>query len=405
MSNTVLKSQEFYPSHLNHGAVRLCQSISYLIAHFVYRLDLEIEPTCLDKLRALSKERIVLLPNHPTFSDGIALFLLSTRLREIFNYLVAYENFQGLQGKLMQLLGAYSIRRGLADRQSVAQTLKLLSSPTCRLVIFPEGGCSFQNDTVMPFRSGAIQLPLLAMNKLAKQDPSVPNLYLVPVSLKYRYTSNMSKVIAETLSRLEKVLNISITNSDFYQRLRLISEAIIVKLEQEYGLNNGETAQMDWNQRIACIKTHVLQSCEQQLDITPAPNTPSRERVYKIQYVLKSRAQDLSEEDLETDESIQQAAVRLLNFDAIYDGYVAATPTAERFLDTLIRLEREVFKIDQPQPKGHRKVIIYIGEPVNLKDHFESYKQKRLETVEALTQQLRQTVQTNLDEINRLWND
>lgn len=83
------------------------------------------------------------------------MFLLSARLGEVFHYLVAHEAFQGLQGRLLTTrLGAYSIRRGLGDRRSVAQTLELLMQPACRLVVFPEGGCSFQNDTVMPFRGG-----------------------------------------------------------------------------------------------------------------------------------------------------------------------------------------------------------------------------------------------------------
>ncbi|MBW4574819.1 MAG: hypothetical protein KME08_05985 [Aphanothece sp. CMT-3BRIN-NPC111] len=65
---------------------------------------------------------------------------------------------------------------------------------------------------------------------------------------------------------------------------------------------------------------------------------------------------------------IYKATTRLLNFDAIYDGYAAALPTSERFLETLIRLDGEVFGICQPTSKGHRKAIARIGEPVSLKD-------------------------------------
>ncbi|NEO70680.1 1-acyl-sn-glycerol-3-phosphate acyltransferase [Moorena sp. SIO3H5] len=398
---SVLSSPQFYPPRLNPLLTRLCQGFSDVIADNLYQLKLVVESKDLEKLARLEEERVLYLPNHPTLDDGIVLFLLSTRLGQLFHYVVAYESFRGWNKKFLPLIGAYSIRRGLGDRASIAQTLTLLKQPSCDLVIFPEGGCSYQNDTVMPFRTGAIQLPLQAMNQMVKQGEPVPNLYLVPVSLKYHYTDSMKPVIDQTLSRLEKALNINAIAPNFYGRLRGVAEQVILRLETEYDINLDQTTldqttQMDWNQRINKLKTHLLSECEQKLELTPATMTPSRERVYKIQSVLKSRAQELEQFDETTYESIYQATIRLLNFDAIYDGYVAASPTPERFLDTLTRLEREVFKFDRPLVKGHRKAMLRIGDPINIKDHFESYRKNRAGTVEMLTQQLQQTVQENL---------
>ena len=245
MSESRLNLPEFYPSKLNPLLIRLVQSVSPLIAHWRHRMKLEIEQTDLDKLKRLAAHRLVLLPNHPTFYDWIAIFLLSTRAAEIFNYMAAYERFQGLEGKFLQQLGAYSIRRGLGDRPSVVYTIKLLMKPGCRLVIFPEGGCSFQNDIVMPFRTGAISMALQAINKLVKQSESVPNFYLVPVSIKYRYTSNMNQVIEDTLSRLEKALQVSKVSSELYPRLREVSDRVMMRMEKEYGLSNNEILRID----------------------------------------------------------------------------------------------------------------------------------------------------------------
>ncbi len=399
MSVSAANSPQFYPPRLNPTFTRLCQSISYPVGRLLYHFDLQIDPASLDKLKALEGERVVLLPNHPTLDDGIALFVLSARTEQLFNYMVAHDNFSGLLGKFLQCLGAYSIKRGIGDRHSVAFTLNLLKEPGCHLVIFPEGGCSYQNDTVMPFRSGAIQLPLQAMHKLAKQEGKPPNFYLVPVSLKYRYQGDMTPKIEELLNRLEEALQISPPSQDFYQRLRAVAERVLGRLEQEYDLVNAKTDRMDWNDRIAQLKTHVLRQCEQKLEIAPPENTPIRERVYKIQSILESRAQESEAGDLY--EAIDKAAKRLLNFDAIYDGYVADAPTQERFLDTLTRLEREVFDIDRPRAKGHRQLFVRIGNPVNLQEHYESFQDNRVETIESLRQSLQQVVQGNLDVLNR----
>ncbi len=90
-----------------------------------------------------------------------------------------------------------------------------------------------------------------------------------------------------------------------------------------------------------------------------------------------------------------------MNFDAIYDGYVAQNPTQERFLDTLTRLEREVFDIDKPPPKGHRQATVKIGEPFNLKDVFADAKRDRGYTVNAVMLEIQQAVQKNLDLLNQ----
>jgi hypothetical protein len=363
-------------------------------------MKLEVDQQSVDKIKALQNHRLLLLPNHPTFQDWIAIFLLSARVGELFHYLAAYERFKGLGGWFLQNMGAYSIRRGLGDRPSVAQTLDLLMQPQCRLVIFPEGGCSFQNDTVMPFRVGAVQLALQSMNRLVRQGEAVPDVYAVPISLKYRYTGDMTFVIQDTLARLEKKLKLHSTGATAYERLEKVADQVLFVLARGYGLDTNEMMRLSRNERINRIKDHVLNTCEEKLDITPAPSDLLRERVYKIQLTLESRAESFAA-DFWTYDAIYKATSRLLNFDAIYDGYVASDPTPERFLDTLTRLERAVFEIDQPLPKGFRNVIIRVGDPVNLKDYFAAYQSDRSSTVTTLTRQLQHAVQTNLDHLNQ----
>jgi hypothetical protein len=99
-------------------------------------------------------------------------------------------------------------------------------------------------------------------------------------------------------------------------------------------------------------------------------------------------------------ETMTQAMTRLLNFDAIYDGYVAEKPTPERFLDTLVRFEREVFSVDKPRPKAHRQAFLRIGQPIRLADFLDAYSRDRAGTVATLVQELQQTTQHNLNTLS-----
>lgn len=374
-------------------------------------------------LAILRDQPCLLLCNHPTFVDPMVMFLLSGVVQRSFYYLAAHERFSGLEGWLFQRIGAYSIRRGQADRDSIAYTLKLLTQPDCKLVIFPEGGCSFQNDTVMPFRPGAVQMALQALSKTDR------DFYVVPISLKYRYTGQMTAIIEKTLTNLEQALQVTRQGS-YYDRLRQVAAAVMQRFEQEYGLS-PDPALLDWNQRITRLKTQVLDQYEQRLQLSSAPNEPNRERVYRIQRAIETRSLaadnsnaspidprhgsgDARENDHQNNlaplsarpaplgsnddwEIMRRSLSRVLNFDAIYDGYVAERPTPERFLDTLIRLERSVFEIDQPVTKGHRQAFLRIGQPVNLRLYRDDYQRDRSATVQRLTHQFQQTVQRNLD--------
>ena len=390
---------KFIPPQQSPWLVHFFQSVFYLVVYFVFKIRLSVSDTDVAKVKAIADERVVYLPNHSNLDDGLVVFLLSARVGQMFHYVVAFEAFRGLLGRLMQRVGAYSIRRGMGDRQSIVQTLKILQQEKCKLVVFPEGGCSYQNDTTIPFRSGAIELSFRAMEKLVKQEGRVPNFYLVPVSLKYTYDGTAEPKIDRALSRLEKALALEDASGDRYLRLRAIGERIIINLEREYAVISAKAD--GWNLRIDNLRERMLNYCEASLNLKPLEHLPNRERIYRVQSSLNS----LTEAELpETKQKfVHWTTVRLLNFDAIYDGYIREKPTPERFLATIDRLEREVFRIDRPISKGQQKVKVSIGNPINLKAYWQEYQsqtkgnsEQPTSLIERVTQTVQQTVQSNL---------
>lgn len=393
-----MSDPKFIPPRQNPLLIRLVQSIFYLVTYFAFKFRLTVAEEDLAKVRVIASSRVVYLPNHSNLDDGVAVFQLSARIGQLFHYVVAIEAFQGVVGKILQLVGAYSLHRGVGDRASIMQTLNILQQPQCKLVIFPEGGCSYQNDTVIPFRTGAIELSLKALEKLVKQENTVPDFYLVPVSLKYCYLNNTKEQIDRALDRLETALSVKSDRSDAYTRLRAIAEKVLNNLEAEYHVVAVEQA--DWNQRFESLRKQMLGYCEAKLSIAAKNQLRDRERVYRVQSVLRN----LSDPDKTAAIDYQHlylTTVRLLNFDAIYDGYVAEKPTPERFFATIDRLEREVFRIDRPIFKGRREIIAKIGTPINLKDYWQEYQSDqptaaRSQIINHLTAIVQQQVQVNL---------
>ncbi|MEL6930508.1 MAG: 1-acyl-sn-glycerol-3-phosphate acyltransferase [Cyanobacteria bacterium J06600_6] len=383
---------KFIPPEQSTFLVRLLQSFFYLVTYFAFKFRLLITEQDLAKVRAIADSRVVYLPNHSNLDDAVAVFQLSARIGQMFHYVVAIEAFRGAVGTLMRKVGAYSIRRGVGDRPSVVQTLKILQQPASKLVVFPEGGCSYQNDTVIPFRTGAVELSFKALERIAKQSEDIPNLYLVPVSLKYCYPQADHTDVSKALAELETALAIN-PQGDNYSRIRAIAGQILTSLEAEYQLNVAVGA--DWNERLENLRTQMLNYCEAKLDLTSRVQLRDRERVYKIQSVLRNLEEENKRSAIDY-EHLYLTTVRLLNFDAIYDGYIAEKPTPERYFATIDRFEREVFQIDQAKPKGRRHILTKIGTPINLKDHWQAYKTDKEETISYITQTAQQQVQANL---------
>lgn len=425
---------KFFPPLPHPFVVGGVQRLSTWITRFIYKLELEVAPEDVERLRSLSQQRLILFPNHPTFREPVLLYTFSDRVRQPFYFLAAYELFSGPMSRLFQWMGVYSIRRGLVDRASIKCTVDLLKQSGVRLVVFAEGRCSFQNDRLMPFQSGGVQLAFQALAKLAKEEGEAPDLYALPVAIAYRYKSITSEeAVAQTLAELETALGLKPERDDAYQRLRAIAQTVISQIEADYAdlelpqLAEGAGPEDNWNERIARLRTRVLVDCETRLGLKVNENQPVRDRAYRIQAALReladshgspsegslsqgspsqgsnarSDAEQLVQHPLAEipAERIKISVERLLNLDAIYDGYVAENPTPERFLDTLARFQREVLGCDEPPPKGIRIARLVTGEPLNLRDWFEEYQSDRNGTVDRVTEKIRSAVQIKLDQL------
>ena len=389
--------QLFFSPRPNPFLIRITHFLGEPLARLFYQIQFKISKADLAQLQSLRNQRVIYLVNHPSFNDPIPVMLLSAKLTKGFYYLASIEQFSGLLGWYLQRIGTYSVRRGQRDRPSIQQTLELLEQPNIHLVIFPEGGCSFQNDTVMPFRPGAVQLAFQSIQRAVKQGGSPPDCSVVPLALKYRYVNNPAPLIQKTLTQLETALNLTPSGSStLYDRLRAIAVQVLVQIEADYGIQSEQRTE-NLTPRIDALRDKILQGCELAFGIEANPQALLRERTYQVEAKLADETmvpQGLSRE------LIQRSIFRLFNFNAIYDGYVAEAQTPERFLDTLTRLEREVFQVDRPPLKAPCRAEMAVGQIVNLKDHYDDYVCDRAATIDRITQQVQAQVQKKVDELS-----
>ena len=401
---------DFKPPKPNSLFIRVTQWLMPLVLRGPLKITkLVIDPESLEQLREIADYPTVLVPNHADYADASIMFTLSKRLGNRFHYMCARETFKGrIRSFFMQRLGVYSVTRGSIDREAFRTTRSLLTEGKHPLVIFAEGEISRQNDTVLPFESGVVQLCFWGLDDMTKADAIKP-LYVVPIGIKYIYDEEMWDEIEEALTRLEREIlpQGSPTVEDLYGRLRLIGAAIVSTLEREYKLRTSEDRSL--NERIEQLREHILSQMEEFMGATPQTTVPSRTRVrslknlidaeiYRETEELSAYERQIHEQRLEKFQEFYPDLNRLFNFIAIYDGYVGETQSPERFLEVITRIEREVF--GDSKPRGPRIAFMRFGTPKNLLERYQTYKQNKKQTVQDITLELETEVQALISDMS-----
>lgn len=120
---------------------------------------------------------LVLAPKHYSRWDPLLIALLST---EPLRFMTNANQFSGLQGWLIQRLGAFAVNLARPSISSLRLAVELLQSGK-KLVLFPEGGI-VRDRPLRDLKSGLARLVLQA-EATAPEPITIP---ILPVALRYQ---------------------------------------------------------------------------------------------------------------------------------------------------------------------------------------------------------------------------
>jgi hypothetical protein len=155
------------------------------------------------------------------------------------------------------------------------------------------------------------------------------------------------------------------------------------------------------------MKLHVVADFERRLHL---PSNEDKSLLDRIR-ALFNAVDRIVHEEPEGSQYEQQLAVerqeaarklyddlwRLLQFVAVYDGYVSESMTIERFMDVLGILETEISK--DRKIWGPRKALVKVGEPIDLRDYLPAYLDDKKATIKDITLEVESRVRALLDDL------
>ncbi len=374
--------------------------------------QVEVVDGGLERFHCLCGLRTVICPNHSNHNDPEVMFALSKLVGEDFNFLAAREIFdydQGWRGFWLQRLGCYSIVRGASDRESFKTTKSLIAANKKKLVIFPEGEISRQNDTLLHLEAGVCQMSFWALDDLVKRQDFEP-VYILPVALKYIYRENIRQNLEAALYHIEERMCLRGNMQDpLYKRLGTVADSLLSTLEQEY--NYKPAAGSTRNDRIVGLRGAILKNIAGYLQLELRNGQSQLEQVRILRNALddyiysngdevwSAYQKKLHDEKTTKIKGFYRDLDRVLNFIAIYDGYLRERLTQERFAEVVDRFEVEVF--GKSSTKGPRLVFIDPGRPIDLMLVYEQYRANKKVAIQQVTDDVSRQITGKLDELER----
>jgi len=361
---------------------------------------LRLNPHDLDRLKTIPKDSgLILTANHSDGMDPRICIELSRRSHRRFTYMInaeAFEEWHGLYGWLLQRLGDFSVERGGNDQAARRYAIDVVKKGHDILIMFPEGEVSYLNDLVQPFKTGAVHICLQAITETKKTNSSWTT-YLLPVAIKYYYRKPIGLILDKKIRAIEKRLLIRASLFTFQEKIIRIMATILKRQElisssemiSEQLTRLKEETRLAQDALLSKIETKYPQL---QID----PKTQFIDRVQKIISFLRGQLLRKKLFSSETGIQLQKDILDLketIQMSEWQPQYIDLTPSEERLAETVMKLEREVFKIKNIHPLGNRDCLVRIGAPLDIGRYVESYQKDPSTLSHKISEELRENIQ------------
>ena len=386
----------FWPPKPSGFWARAINPLRRYYLHRFYKID-HIAIEGLDRLSARigPDDGVLIAPNHSHDSDPHIMIDVGRSARRQFYFMAAWQIFKthrGIDGWLLQRMGAFSVDREGCDHRALRQAIELLTTGKW-LVVFPEGEVFHLNDRLTPLREGVAFMALSAQrdfNKAAENKGPPRRVWIVPTAIRYRYIDDIRGDLEAAMANLESRMMLR-ANSDgpLHERIIRFGEMMLTIKEKEKLGHSCET-DGDLPSRLAHFSLSMLEKLEA-AHLKGPGDGPLPVRVKGLrQHLIEIWGDEKAPEDSRRAARDALDDVQLILQLYSYPGdYIESKPTIERMAETLEKFEEDI--LGSARPKGRRRARVIFGEPIDLAEALKSTRVRTAAT--EVTLKLEQAIQ------------
>ncbi len=345
---------------------------------------------------AAAGDSVLIAPNHSDHADPHVLLNWAGKRQVPLHFMATKEIFRahhGINGKILQRAGVFSIDRDGTDLSSIKEALRIVGEGKHPLVMFPEGEIYHLNEFLTPLNDGVATIMLRTAKKLQKEKPG-KRAVIFPTALRYRYIDDVSHTFPDVLDRLERYIRWKAqSHLSPAERIEKFGEALLALKEREY-LNTSLGG--DLSSRLDQFR-EILISAVEQRRLGSISAEPHPERIRRLRGRIRSvllGEQPLSEAEMHQcyeDFDRLHLAAQLFSYPP---DYLHSADSTDRMAETLLKFEEDIF--GETVIRGRRTAEIVFCDPVNVGDFLERYGADPKTAVHGLTLRVEQTIQSAL---------
>lgn len=379
-----------------------------ILKHALNIQGIDISKRDQEMLVSLRNERLLYMTNHPSTVEPPIAYYVANIMGSRFFFMASRAVFNwygGILGWLICRVGAFSVLGGSSGGRDTLKTSRaILARQAGKMVIYPEGMMSGENDNLIPFMSGAVQIGFWGLEDARKIDPSA-DIIMLPGFAKYIMTGSRESHlldIAQSIARIEKKLGIQETERLLLRRFLRVGRLLLELAEKEYKVPAASLD--DYAYRIGRVRHAILEKAATRLKHKMDPHSDSIERIRELLAVVDAVDAGLPSKNGVTKDTEDFLAARedlkkVHTFIVILPEYLLSRPTAERFYEWLYRFEAHVFGETKMRP---RRARVSFAPVIRLSDYHENYKTNKKKAVEKLTRDLRDKLENLMEQAMEL---
>jgi 1-acyl-sn-glycerol-3-phosphate acyltransferase len=313
-------------------------------------------------------------------------------------WMAAYDIFlrSALKSWIMQRCGAFSVDRDGNDRRSMKAASGILSAGEYALTIFPEGNVAFTNDRVSPFLDGAAFLALRAQKEVGP-DTSI---FVVPVSVKVTHLTDVRALLRRRFDDIAASVGTSIDpDQDFINQVTRVGVACLHEGLRRLDHPVPEAGVSDLPGLLDDTARGIIEDLESRLEVRTREGDNLVDRTRRVRQTIHRIRTD-PEREAENKEAARRGEEALLALRILsYSGnYLHGSPSVDRVGEVSEKLMEDLH--DELRPAyADRHAYVHFGEPLDLAQRLEAFREDSRGTVEAVTEEVERAVQAGLDRL------
>lgn len=323
---------------------------------------------------------------HAHFNDHFAIAGLAEKVGTHCLYISipeAFVGYLGIQGWVVRSLGGFPVQRGGTNIHATRYIVECLVKGNQPLVIFPEGELYFLNDVVTPLKIGTALFALEGARARVEAE-KLGGTYILPMGLKYVYPQDAAPLLEEKLVHCEKTFYGTPKSGEMFSRIRSLMEGVERNSERRFAFKGeGDTPE----KRFFSISRQLIDSLE----------TRAHGKVFSGDLAERGRRLMVHFRENSHERGAALFAIHCLDF---LPGYLQS-PTQERMMETLRKLERIITGDENPSFPGPKNLYVKVEPPIKIDDYLQMYldRARKREALEKLTQDLQSTLERSVSSL------